>query len=145
MTTNLGGAMNTENITDGQLAAWCGEAYNLGRDAGIAAASWCYDGNSDPAERARVLAMLRDGDPEAFDYLPREPNLSGEWADEATPASVCEAILPDTSTDGETTGEWFDRTVSADLCDALCDAWERGASDAFFLECERLLIAFCED
>ena len=139
MTTNQGGAMNTENITDGQLAAWCGEAYNLGRDAGIAAASWCADGNSDRDERARVLAMMRDGDPQAFDFLPREPNLSGEWADDPTPTSVA----------CEVTG-WDDPLGMVErfghaFTDDLADAWERGASDAFFLECERLLIAFCED
>ena len=109
---------------------WAREALQLGQDAGIAAASWCFDGNSDPAERGRVLAMLRDGDPMAFDYLPSMPNLSGGWADDPTPLSLARDITGDDD-------------PSPELIDTLADTWESGVALTFESECERLLTAFC--
>src|SRR4051812_48114065 len=67
------------------------KAYRLGMDAGLAAASWVATASS--AEHiARVLAMLETGDPEVDDSLPARPNLSGEWADDATPAILYEEV-----------------------------------------------------
>ena len=64
------------------------EASKLGRDAGQAGGSWAADGNTKQQHITNVLRMLDDGDPEAYDYLPPTPNLSGEWADDPTPAKL---------------------------------------------------------
>ena len=103
--------------TDEQRKQWIDKAYSVGVDRANMAASWTYDGNSDVEERARVLAMLRAGDPVAHDYLPRRPDLSGEFADALTPLSLVEefdsltcAFGPDGLIDLETMpdygGEW---------------------------------------
>jgi hypothetical protein len=121
--------------------AWQDEARKLGTEAAEAAASWTVDGNSDRQERARVLAMLRDGDPDAYDYLPREPNLSGEYADDLTPRSLFEDI---TGLDAHAEATWSVDAYNA-VVDALCDAYDEGVSETFSLACERELIAFCEE
>src|SRR5205085_7898677 len=68
-------------------------ARDRGKDAGKAAGSWAADGNTTQEHARKVLGMLRDGDPEAFDYLPRIPNLSGEMADDPTPTSLAHDVL----------------------------------------------------
>jgi hypothetical protein len=113
------------------------EAYALGVSAALAAASWTVDGNTPPDHIARVLAMLEDGDPAAYDYLPTEPNLSGEWADAPTPDSLYSEIVGDERT-AEEGGQY-------DLRDAIADAWEAGVSDTFAPECERILRAMAPD
>lgn len=94
------------------------EAYKLGVAAAEAAASWAADGNSDPAAIRQTLAMLEQGDPEAYDRLPAYPDLSGEWADAPTPHSLARDITgePDTS----------ERVIGL-----LMDEWERGVSETF--------------
>jgi hypothetical protein len=107
------------------------EAAERGKDAAIAAASWVTDGNSDTAERRRVLEMMRVGD-DVAGYLPRQPDLSGEWADAPTPTSLgCELVenwddLPD-----EEAGE---------IADALANAFEDAVSETFESACERQLL-----
>lgn len=120
--------------TDDQLTRWLDAARALGEDAGRNAASWCVDGNSDRAERARVLAMMREGDPQAFDFLPPMPNLSGEWADDPTPGSLVEDVTG--------LSRW---NVDDATTDEIVFAWDAGANIAFGAECERLLVQFCED
>lgn len=109
------------------------EAYERGADAARAAASWTADGNTRPEDAARVLAMLRDGDPEADDFLPRRPDLSGEFADDPTPATLAEEIT------GLDLGAGTDENVA--LIDAIADAFERGVSETFEEACEAELIA----
>lgn len=106
------------------------EARSLGEAAGKAAASWVTDGNSDVAERGRVLAMMRAGDPAADDYLPRRPDLSGEFAGDPTPQSLFRDI----------TGRDATTDADSDLMGRLADAWENGVADVFAPECERLLL-----
>jgi hypothetical protein len=106
-------------------------AYELGANAAKNAASWSTDGNSDPSERARVLAMIIAGDGEAFDYLPAQPNLSGEWADAPTPRSLAYEVGYE-GIDGE-------------ILDAISNAWETGAEEHFETACEAELIRFCEE
>lgn len=119
--------MSEAQTTIGSLLA---EAYEMGRDAGRAAATWSCDGNSDINERRRVLAMLNDGDPEAYDYLPNTPNLSGEWADDPTPNSLAYDL-------GYSAGD-------EDVISQIAEEWERGVSETFMTACERELIKFCE-
>src|SRR3974377_543539 len=52
----------------------------IGRDAGIAAASWIFDGNTTVATCRHVLAGITDGDPMVLDAW-RLPDLSGEFGD----------------------------------------------------------------
>lgn len=116
------------------------DARARGEDAAKAAASWVTDGNSDVAERARVLAMLRDGDPAADDYLPARPDLSGEYADELTPTRLFEEII---GRPPELDGLDVESRDGGTL-DQLADAFEEGVSETFTLACEAELIRFCE-
>jgi hypothetical protein len=105
---------------------WEEEARGLGRGCALSAASWTVDGNADLHHARKVLTMLEDGDPAADDYLPRRPNLSGEWADDPTPQSLAEDI----------TGL---EDIDSDLVDRLAEAWEAGVSDTFESACEKQL------
>jgi hypothetical protein len=121
------------------VARWIREAKALGVEHAHNAADWAYDGNSSEAERSKVLAMLKDGDPAAYDYLPQQPNLSGEWADSLTPRSLFERI---TGLDAHAEATWSIDAYNA-VCDALCDAYEAGVSEIFGPACEAALIDFC--
>lgn len=117
-------------------------AYALGRDVATAAASWTVDGTTPVEHVRRVLAMLDAGDPEADVYLPAQPNLSGEYADDPTPESLAAEILgADYATAADHGGEDH---IPAEQVDALADAFERGVEDVFQPECERLLRAALE-
>lgn len=119
-----------------QRASWIAGARELGVEQAKNAASWVYDGNSDRTERAKVLAMMRDGDPEAQDYLPDWPNLSGEWANDPTPKSLVEDITGLDALDAQ--------ALDGELENDLATAYEDGVDETFEQECERLLIEFCE-
>jgi hypothetical protein len=95
-------------------------AYEAGAEAGRAAGSWAADGNTDAETARKVLALIEDGDPAAWDYLPRQPDLSGEFADGPTPQSVYE----------DATG--LDASeASAERIAAVAEAWEQGVGEAF--------------
>lgn len=89
-------------------------AREAGAEHGRAAASWYFDGNTDAETYRRVLAGLEDGDPEVLDALPSSP-LSGEYADEPTPASV----LADLDVDQDD-----------DCADEYLSAYEEGFAEA---------------
>lgn len=55
-------------------------AERAGYDAGKSAGSWIIDGNTSEEVARRILAGIKDGDPEVLDQLPSAP-FSGEWAD----------------------------------------------------------------
>jgi hypothetical protein len=114
------------------------EAYELGVRAAIAAASWVIDGNTPQDHIARMVAWLDDGDPRADDFLPRFPDLSGEWADGRTPTSLYADITGETAPEGGAS-ELFERM------DGIADAWEAGVSDTFRPECERVLRGALDD
>lgn len=76
---------------DATRAALLDAATRLGEEAGRAAASWYFDGNSDHATYVRVWRGLETGDPEVMDTLPSSP-LSGEWADDPTPGDVLRTL-----------------------------------------------------
>lgn len=94
------------------------EAKRAGAQAGKSAASWLEIGSKRDAER--LLEMLDDGDPELDDYLPRRPDLSGEWAGE----SINEILQVDDDDDDE------------DI-DRIADIWQEAADEAFDKEIER--------
>jgi hypothetical protein len=113
------------------LTQYENEAREMGRQAGINAASWVIDGNTTLFHIERMVAMYDEGDPEYHDYLPTRPNLSGEWADDPTPGTLAYEI---TGLDSDYPG--FDQIV-----DAIADAWEAGVDETFEVECERILRA----
>jgi hypothetical protein len=76
---------------------------------------------------------MRNGDPAADDYLPQRPNLSGEWADDLTPARLYERI----------TGKTAGLAIGCTPIDALADAYDDGVSETFGLACEAALVEFC--
>lgn len=109
------------------------EARAEGREAGRRAGSWAADGNTSAEHATRVLDMLEAGDPEAYDYLPPFPNLSGEMADDPTPLSLAREIV------GEETLDALGPMAADDLADAIAQAWEDGVSQTFEETCEREL------
>lgn len=122
------------------LPQWAEDARNLGREHGTSAASWVADGNSEEASMRRLLTMLDDGDPEADDYLPPRPTLSGEWADGMTPRSLFEYV---TGFDAHAEAS-FNADAYNGVVDALCEAYEAGVDETFTTECERVLHAFVD-
>jgi hypothetical protein len=111
------------------------EAYELGRDAAIAAASWVVDGNTSQEHIRRMVAWLDDGDPRADEFLPAMPDLSGEWADAPTPRSLFEDI---TGFDAHAEAS-FNYDAYYAVLEPICAAWEAGVDDTFMAECERIL------
>ena len=97
----------------------------IGRDAGIAAASWIFDGNTTVATCRHVLAGITDGDPMVLDAY-RLPDLSGEFGD-PTPGTLAIELDLDEKDDDD-----------ADTLAAACSAWEDAAGEAFWAEAERL-------
>src|SRR5262245_12994488 len=81
--------------TADERARTIAEARELGAEHARNAAAWVADGNTDTEQIRKVLAMLDAGDPEADDYLPRRPDLSGEWADDPTPLSLYRELMGD--------------------------------------------------
>lgn len=119
-----------EDVIADELEA---EARELGRDAASAAASWAVDGNTSPDAIRRTLDLLEDGDPAAWDRLPREPDLSGEWADDPTPASLVREL-------GEDPDRLDPETVSA-----VADAYALGVEERFLDACETELRRWIAD
>lgn len=118
-----------------QIKGWSEQATTLGREAGIAAASWTLDGNHPTEHYERLARMMDDGDPALDDCLPARPNLSGEWADAMTPRGLFETV---TGLDAHAEASWnYDAYQS--VLDALCEAWEAAAGEAFDHEAERLV------
>lgn len=69
-------------------------AYELGKERGLAAATWLLDGNSTRRQATVLLVGLLDGDPMVIDTLPSNP-LSGEWAGDPTPMDIIAEVAPD--------------------------------------------------
>jgi hypothetical protein len=94
------------------------EAKREGKRAGEAAASWFDPG--DRRNARRLLEMLDDGDPRLDEYLPRSPDLSGEYAGE----SMNEILDIDDDDDD-------------DDVDEIAQIWEDAASTAFMRSIEK--------
>ena len=110
--------MDTEFITR--------EAAKLGHDAGIAGASWVFNGNTSDETYRRVLQGITDGDPEIMDAY-REPSLSGEFADDYSESDLAADLGLDDDTD-----------EYAETLSEAADAYNQSASEAFWHEVERL-------
>lgn len=104
-------------------------AYALGVEHAKNAASWLE--TDDPA---RLLELMDAGDPRVDEYLPAQPNLSGEFADDPTPLSLARDII----------GREDEYAYYSEEIDELADAYEAGVSDTFMPECERILRAAVE-
>lgn len=96
------------------------EAKRAGRDAGIAAASWKFDGNTDDATYSAFLRGSRDGDPAVMDAYQPPSWLSGEWAGE----SISELL-------GDSSGD-------CDRDDEIANIYEDAANMAYWNELERI-------
>lgn len=116
--------------TEQQVAEYLEGARILGREEGENAGAWAADGNTSHEHIRRVLAMIEDGDPEAYDYLPRRPSLSGEWADEIT----CRDLVGLVTGSNETVPDWLDEEIA--------QAWEDGVDETFEDACVKTLRAF---
>jgi hypothetical protein len=96
------------------------EAYALGAEHARTAASWI--GPMEHRSAREILSLIEAGDPRADEYLPRRPDLSGEFADDPTPLSIAREITGlDLIGDG----------TAVEEIDAICDAYEQGVSDTF--------------
>lgn len=105
-------------------------ALELGRTAGRNAATWAFGNNATTAEYDRFLRGYEDGDPAVMDaFVP--PNLSGEWADSATPRTL------------QTDLGLSDSVEDALLLDELCATWLMGAEEGYYGELirEALILA----
>lgn len=107
--------------TDTKVELYMAGAREIGREHARSAASWAADGNTTDEHRRNVLRMLDDGDPQAWDFLPAMPNLSGEFADSPTPDSLFDDVVGENDTDMD----------ADDLLDAICSAYEEGVSEVF--------------
>jgi hypothetical protein len=97
------------------------QAAERGKDAGLAKASWVFDGNTSQETYERFLEGFEDGDPEIMDSYAVSP-LSGEWAGESIPE-----LLGDLINEGE----------EDDIQDIL-DAYEQAFDEAYWAELERV-------
>lgn len=91
------------------------DAKKEGARAGHAAATWF-----EPSDR--VIEMIEDGDPEADEYMPRRPNLSGEFAGE----SMNEILGVEADDD-------------PDDVDEIANIWEAAAQQAYDEEINRAI------
>lgn len=115
--------------TEQQVAEYLEGARILGREHGKNAGSWAADGNTSHEHIRRMLAMIEDGDPQAYDYLPC-PSLSGEWADETT----CRDLVGLVTGSDESVADWLEEEIA--------QAWEDGVAETFEDACVETLRAF---
>ena len=92
-------------------------AAKLGRERGMATGSWLIDANISDDTAQAIITGYEDGDPDVMDLCP--PPLSGEWADDPTPAGVLAQLGLDDMDD-----------TAPDVLDAYEDAF----SSAFWAE-----------
>lgn len=101
------------------------EARRMGREDGVRAASWTWDGNTSRETAERIVKLFDDGDPEVYNCF-YAPSLSGEYADGPTPQSLARYLGMD---DDDDRAEW--------LVDDLATAYEDGVSSSFWPAVEK--------
>jgi hypothetical protein len=101
------------------------EASRLGAMTGSNAAEWFaqdnWGGRVTRGEKEAAQSFLS-----AYDdggELPELPNLSGEWADSETPASLMVNLFGD---------DWQDTPEFVEAQDDLCQAWEDACCESFY-------------
>jgi hypothetical protein len=107
------------------------QAQSIGREHGINAASWAFDGNTKDETYREILTGIEDGDPAILDRF-REPNLSGEYADDYS--------IRDLQSDLGIEIDWTrdDTQEASELLEECATAYTDAASEAFWHEIERL-------
>lgn len=135
-----------ETMQTKAVAEWIEEARELGRTHARSAASWIADGNTSEDTLRNMLRAIEEGDPRMDEFMPRRPDLSGEFADDPTPSSLAADLIdlqqlademdpvnePDTY--GDVPGPSY--AEMADIEAALADAYEEGVSEVFETACE---------
>lgn len=106
-------------------------ARNLGREAGANCAEWVamdtFGGRCTRDHKEKARAVLESIDSCDYAHMDvRLPNLSGEYADEMTPAKLLEDVL--WYTDAER-GEHTDEVEEA--MDDICTEWEQGVGEGY--------------
>lgn len=96
-------------------------AGDKGREDGLAAAGWYFDGNTSEDTCRRVLQGIDDGDPAILDTLPR-PDLSGQWADGINGPELYSETCEHAELDPD---DQFDS-----LFDEICTEYEHGFQQA---------------
>lgn len=117
-------------------------ARKLGAEAGKAAASWYFDGNSSDDAYLVTLQGIEDGDPAIYHDFPSSP-LSGEYADDPTPSS----LLDDLGIAYEDAYEGFDYILVAyedGFHEAAHDEIERVARYMLAPDVDAMTIAYVE-
>lgn len=109
-----------------------------GTEAGKIAAAWwqqeAIGGHSTgdvTAVAANVMAGLDDGDPETMDSLP-SANLSGEWADDPTVASIYGDHASASMPEFDTLEDWR----VTEIGDVWEEAFNRAVHDAVYVACQ---------
>lgn len=100
-------------------------AEEIGREHGVNAASWVFDGNTTEATYRAVWNGIQEGDPAIMDGF-RTPSLSGEFAGEYDQ----DDLARDLDLDGDGSME------AADELDSHADAYVTAASGAFWAAVE---------
>ena len=98
--------------SDEEFAEYKRAAQDMGATAGRAVATWVFDGNTSESTYEECVRLDNDGDPAWYDHFGARAPLSGEWADEPTPAALAEAL-----------GVEPDSDDMGDLCSAYEDAY----------------------
>ena len=106
-------------------------ARNLGKEAGANCAEWVamdtFGGRCTRDHKAKARAVLESIESCDYSHMDvRLPNLSGEYADEMTPAKLLEDVM--WYTDAER-GEHTDEVEAA--LDDLCNEWEQGVGEGY--------------
>lgn len=106
-------------------------ARNLGKEAGANFAHWVaqdtFGGRCTRDHKAKARAVLESIESCDHSHMDvRLPNLSGEYADEMTPAKLLEDVLWYTDADR---GEHTDEVEEA--LDDICNEWEQGVGEGY--------------
>lgn len=118
--------MHAESIRD-EIRQAKDQAAEMGERAGKDAAEWVaqdtWGGSATRGEKEAASEFLRAFDDGDLDLIANPPNLSGEWADSETPASLMCAVFGD---------NWEETPEFVEAQDEVCAAWEIAAQDAFY-------------
>lgn len=105
-----------------------------GKQDGLAAASWFFDGNTPVESYREVLKGIEDGDPMITDSLP-SADLSGQWADSPTAESILREELGTEIEQYRDADGYADWDVLNDLIAAYEEAFSEAAQDEIVRTC----------